>query len=67
VFRRSPVQESSAPLAVAPGLASVACAAPLDPEADGQARARFYGGILQHLDAAISATKAGTRYQLGGL
>lgn len=41
--------------------------APLDPEADDQARVRFYGGILQHLDAAISATKAGSRYQMGGL
>jgi hypothetical protein len=40
---------------------------PLDPQADDDARGHFYGGILQHLDAAISATKAGSRYQLGGL
>jgi hypothetical protein len=40
---------------------------PFDAQADEAARARFYGDILQHLDAAISATKAGNRYQLGGL
>jgi hypothetical protein len=38
-----------------------------DPQADGEARSRFYSGILQQLEAAISATKAGSRYQLGGL
>jgi hypothetical protein len=39
----------------------------LDPQADHEARGRFYSGILQHLDAAISETKSGDRYRLRGL
>lgn len=40
---------------------------PFDPRADNDARGRFYDAIIQHLDAAISATKGGSRYQLSGI